>query len=218
MELYNNFTGAGNIYIGAAVQAPNPTPTPTPQPPYNPGGGGGSSGGSASVGPMGDLTQNLLNQQPALLNEQLNSTNNIPQTNLIDNAMLAIILLSVHENEINPKINIIDSNGNKGFGKWLNVPGSNNWLFLAGDLVAKGTLGTAGFVSKGLYNLSWKEVSGWYSFDSLGIMQTGWQVIDGKRYYFEPNSNVESFGMAIVGNKSIDGKEYTFDANGVLIK
>ena len=49
-------------------------------------------------------------------------------------------------------------------------------------------------------------------------MQTGWQEINGKRYYFEPNANEASFGMTVVGTKTIDGKSYNFDTNGVLIQ
>lgn len=211
LELFNAFTGSENIFVGAAVQAPTP---PTPTPPYNPGGGGGSTGGGgggSGVGPMPNLPL-----EQALQNSKLNSTNNIPQNHLIVNAEFAISLLSVPENEIIPKINIIDENGNTGFGKWLNVPGTNNWLFLAGDLAVNGTLGTAGFVSNGFYNLSWGLASGWYHFDSNGMIQTGWQNINGKRYYFEPNPNDANYGVAAVGFKMIEGQVYRFDANGVL--
>jgi glucan-binding YG repeat protein len=49
-------------------------------------------------------------------------------------------------------------------------------------------------------------------------MQTGWQEIDGKKYYFEPNPSVADFGMASVGTKIIDGKTCNFDTNGALIE
>ena len=228
--LYKSFTGDENIFIGAVIKAPTPTPPeptppeptpdPTPTPPYNPGGGGGSSGGSSSPskGPMGDLTKQAIPTQQIVPSFSLNPTNNIPQNSLVDNSLLAVTLLSVPENEIIPKTNITDVNGNTGFGKWLKVPNENTWFFLAGDLSANGNLGTAGFVSNGLYNLSWGTSNGWYSFDIFGAMQTGWQEINGKRYYFEPNANEASFGMAVVGTKTIDGKSYSFDTNGVLIQ
>ena len=216
LELFNTFTGTENIFIGAAVKAPTPPAPPTP--PYNPGGGGGSSGGGgggSAIAPMDNLAKNPL-EQPAQ-NEKLNTTNSIPQNSLVVNAQLAITLLRFPVNEEIPKINIVDANGNNGFGKWLNVPESNNWLFLAGDLAANGTLGTAGFVSSGLYNLSWGTTSGWYGFDSNGLMMTGWQQINVRRYYFEPSPNSANFGVAAVGFKMIKGEVYRFDTNGALM-
>jgi surface protein len=69
-----------------AVTVNNPTPTPTP-----PGGGGtgGSSSGDSNPekGPMGDLTKNPMYQQQ-LQNQQLNTTNNIPQTSLLTETAL----------------------------------------------------------------------------------------------------------------------------------
>ena len=198
-----------------------PAPAPTPEP-YNPGGesssGGSSSGGSssASVGPMGDLTKNPIYQQQMQQSGQLNSRNNIPQNNLIADTQLAVTLLSVPENANIPKSNIVDVNGNTGFGKWGKVPGTNTWYFLTGD-ITNGTIGTSGFVSNGLYNLSWGTLSGWYSFDAKGVMQTGWQNVNGKRYYFESNPNSAEFGKAAVGSKMIDGQVYNFDANGELL-
>ena len=197
-----------------------PAPTPTPTPYYPSGGGGSSSGGggsSPSVGPMGDLTKTPVYQQQLMQQGQINSTNNIPQTNLIVDASLAVTLLSMPDNANIPKSNIVDANGNAGFGKWAKAPGTASWYFLAGDLGANGTLGTAGFVSNGLYNLSWGTTSGWYSFDANGIMQTGWKQINGRQYYFEANPNDAEYGKASVGSKIIDGQVYNFDANGALI-
>ena len=114
--------------------------------------------------------------------------------------------------------NVVDAYGNTGFGKWQKVPGTTTWYFLSGDLSANGTLGTAGFLANGLYNLSWSGVNGWYSFSSTGVMQIGWQQINGKTYYFEPNSNDTNYGKASVGSRAINGQVYNFDANGALVK
>ena len=212
-----------SVYVVSPVtvsEAPPPAPTPTPTPtPYNPGGSGGSSGGSSSpsVGPMGDLTKNPLYQQQLMQEGQINSTNNIPQNNLIADAALAVSLLSSQENANIPKSNIVDANGNVGFGQWAKVPGTTTWYFLTGDMAANGTRGTSGFVSNGLYNLSWGTSSGWYSFSATGVMQTGWQQINGRQYYFEPDTSANNFGMATTGAKMIDGQVYNFDANGALI-
>lgn len=219
LEMYDSFVGDNSKFIGAAVHTPAPTPTPTPTPPYNPGGGGGSSGGGggggSTVGPMNNQTV-LPSQQP-IQNEQLNTTNSIPQNSLMSHALLAVTLLSIPENEDIPKTNVIDAYGNTGFGKWLSIPGTKIWYFLAGDMAVNGALGTSGFLADGLYNLSWGTSSGWYSFDAGGVMQTGWKDINGKKYYFEPDVNNARFGMATVGSKMINGKAYNFDANGALI-
>lgn len=212
------YDGNESIYIGAAFIEPPAPPTPTPPTPYNPGGSGGSSGGSdgsASRGPMGNLANNPLYQQQ-LQPGQVNTTNNIPQNNLIVNVQLAINLLSVPENANRPLSNVVDANGNAGFGRWQNVPGTSTWYFLSGDLAANGTLGTAGFVSSGIYNLAWGVSNGWYSFDAGGVMQIGWQQINGKLYYFEPNASSD-YGKAATGTKIIDGKTFNFDANGSLV-
>lgn len=218
------YDGNSSSYIGASFEAPvPPTPPapPTPPTPIPPSGGGGSpsggGGSSPSVGPMGDLTKNPIYQQQLLQSVQINKTNNIPQTKLVANTELASSLLNDPENAKIPTSNITDENGNTGFGKWQKAPGTNSWYFLAGDMNANGTLGTAGFVSSGLYNLSWGSTSGWYSFDANGMMQTGWQEVNGKIYYFEPDSNSASFGTAAVGSKTIDGKTYSFDEKGALI-
>ena len=217
------YDGNESVYIGAAFTEPptppTPTPpTPTPPTPYYPSDNGGGGGGSSSpsVGPMGDLTKNPLYQQQLMQQGQINSTNNIPQNNLIANTQLAATLLSAAENANIPLSNVVDAYGNTGFGRWLKVPGTITWYFLAGDLNANGTLGTAGFVSNGLYNLSWGTLSGWYSFSATGEMQVGWQQVNGKTYYFEPSPLTAEYGKAAVGSKTINGQVYNFDANGAL--
>ncbi len=217
------YDGNESIYIGAAFIEPPAPPEPTPKPrptPYNPGGGSSGGGGSSSptVGPMGDLTKNPLYQQQLMQQGIINSTNNIPQNNLIANTQLAATLLSAAENANIPISNVVDAHGNTGFGRWLKVPGTTTWYFLAGDLNANGTLGTAGFVSSGLYNLSWGTLNGWYNFSATGEMQVGWQQVNGKTYYFEPSPLTAEYGKAAVGSKTINGQVYNFDANGALVQ
>ena len=36
--------------------------------------------------------------------------------------------------------------------------------------------------------LSYNGANYWYYFDGAGVMKTGWQMIDGKWYYFEPEA------------------------------
>jgi len=49
----------------------------------------------------------------------------------------------------------------------------------------------------------------WFYFDSNGVMQTGWKLIDGKWYYFYENGTMAR-------NTTING--YKIDSNGVWIK
>ena len=205
------------VYFNNCLYVVSPVTVSGKTTPYNPSDSDeGNSSSSPTVGPMGDLTKNPLYQQKFLQQVQINSTNNIPQNSLIANVELAMTLLSSSENANIPRSNVVDAYGNTGFGKWQKVPGTATWYFLAGDLNANGTLGTAGFVANGLYNLSWAGTNGWYSFSSTGVMQTGWQQINGRLYYFEPNSNDTNYGKASVGSRTINGQVYSFDHNGAL--
>lgn len=50
----------------------------------------------------------------------------------------------------------------------------------------------------------------WYYYGSDGKRVSGWQTIDGKRYYFSQDEKTK--GRQIKGQTiTIDGKEYTFD-------
>lgn len=50
----------------------------------------------------------------------------------------------------------------------------------------------------------------WYYYGSDGKRVSGWQTIDGKRYYFSQDEKTK--GLQIKGQTiTIDGKEYTFD-------
>ena len=186
---------------------------------YTPSGGsgsrGGSSGSSATVGPMGDLTKN-----PAyayLFENQTYTFNNLSATNLLSNNALAITLLADYENANRANTNVVDINGNTGFGKWQKAPGTTIWYFLSGDIAANGTKGSVGFISNGWYNLGWNGNTGWYHFDTAGVMQVGWYEENGKRYYFNTNPQDSNYGKSVTGTVNINGTIYNFDANGALI-
>lgn len=51
-----------------------------------------------------------------------------------------------------------------------------------------------------------------FDLDSEGVMQTGWQEIDGERYYFDEE------GVMQTGWLEIDGIWYYFSENGPLRK
>lgn len=71
-----------------------------------------------------------------------------------------------------------------------------------------------------------------YIFTDEGILKTGWQMADGKRYYYDPNNGqicigwvsymnntyyVDSEKGKLTGCEKIDGKTYEFDGFGSLI-
>ena len=58
------------------------------------------------------------------------------------------------------------------------------------------------------------ESDGAYCYNAQGVRLTGWQRIDGNRYYFDPENN----GKAVKGWKFIDGLKYYFDENYRLVQ
>ena len=61
------------------------------------------------------------------------------------------------------------------------------------------------------YYVGWQVIDGkWYYFDTNSESATGWQIINGVRYYFD----TESHAM-VTGYHVINKKLYYFDANGV---
>lgn len=53
-----------------------------------------------------------------------------------------------------------------------------------------------------------------YYLDKSGATKTGWQTIEGKKYYLNPKQK----GAALTGWQTIDKKRYYFDANGRMYK
>ena len=66
-------------------------------------------------------------------------------------------------------------------------------------------------VKKVFYTWSGNNESHTYYFGSNGKMQRGWLKLDGKRYYFDPETGIMYKNCTIEKN----GKSYTFDENGV---
>lgn len=61
------------------------------------------------------------------------------------------------------------------------------------------------------YYVGWQVIDGkWYYFDTASESVSGWQIIGGVRYYFD----TESHAM-VTGYQVINEKLYYFDANGV---
>lgn len=205
----------GNVPNGVGAVFTKPSPAPTPS-------GGGTGGGGDSSGPtrgpMGDLTKNpayanLLN------NSILNTTNNIPKSNLVNDVALISLLKSLPENVQSNYVNMKDDKGNTGFGQWLRVPNTTTWYFLSGNANdALNPNSNYGFVSSGWYNLFWNGEDKWYHFDKNGLMQLGWYQENGKMYYLQDNISDKWYGQLLTGNQIINGNIYNFDETGALIK
>ena len=55
------------------------------------------------------------------------------------------------------------------------------------------------------------ENNAWYYLSPTdGALVSGWQTIDGKKYYFDADNKM------VTGKQTIDGKSYTFGSDGVL--
>ena len=187
--------------------------------PYHPSGDGGNSGGGSdpSRGPMGDLTKNpeyanLVNEQGS---REVNTSNNLPTTDLMTDTTLVFNLLAYPENAAAPKINAVDINGNQGYGQWQHVPGTTTWYFVSGNF--NKPTEPVGFLRNGWYNLGWKGESNWYNFDNGGVMRIGWYQENNKIYYLEADLNSSWYGRAVVGTKVIGGITYNFGNDGALI-
>ena len=108
-------------------------------------------------------------------------------------------------------------NQNKNKKGWQQI--NSKWYFIKDDYsVAKGVLERNGYT---------------YLLDDNGVMQTGWQVIDGKWLYFYPggNQNKNAKGWQQINNKwyyiksdyslatgmlELHGYKYLLDSNGVM--
>ena len=180
------------------------------------GDGGGSSSGASdpTKGPMGDLTKSL-DAIRTWLNEQINTSNDIPQSSLLKDDSLASYLKSSSENINRPYTNAQDENGNRGYGQWLRVPNTTTWYFFSGDL-SQINGQSSGFLANGWYNLGWDGQEKWYYFDANGVMKIGWHVIGGKMYYLDSNLSYNWYGSRTTGTKVIDGISYSFTDKGEL--
>ena len=180
------------------------------------GDGGGSSSGASdpTKGPMGDLTKSL-DAIRTWINEQINTSNDIPQSSLLKDDSLASYLKSSPENINRPYTNAQDENGNRGYGQWLRVPNTTTWYFFSGDL-SQANGQSSGFLANGWYNLGWDGQEKWYYFDANGVMKIGWQVIGGKMYYLDSNLSFNWYGSRTTGTKVIDGISYSFTDKGEL--
>lgn len=162
-----------------------------------PGGGGGGSGGGGGGGGGGVVP-----------NSQALPINNVfPQVGYVVN-------------------NLIGNNIYNGVqsGKWVLDSSLNTFRYginmTEEDIINNAnaaykiiTIDGVNYLADGLYRLG--KDGNYYLFDSLGNMQVGFKVLNGKTYYFEETG--VNVGALVQGEKVINGIIYKFDANGEII-
>lgn len=110
-----------------------------------------------------------------------------------------------------------------------------NYLFNTADKITfeKDDSGNLMYkLSDGTYATGEQKINGVpYKFDSNGILQTGWQIVSGKQYYYNPKTGNISLGWIEYQNnryyvtlmdgklvsqyRTINGKRYWFNESGV---
>lgn len=104
-------------------------------------------------------------------------------------------------------------------GKWVKNKKGSRYRYTATKKYAKNTWLTAKgriyFVNKQGYRITGfkKYKKNTYYLDEKGRLVTGWQQIDGERYYFSKKT-----GAMLTGWNGIGKKQYYFSEKGVLLK
>lgn len=120
-----------------------------------------------------------------------------------------------------------DNNGTPKTG-WLNLGGKwyyldpssyrmycNTWQEIDGDcyyFYESGVMGTYWIKASYTYSSGYTETY-WYYADGSGVLQSGWQTINGVEYYFNPDYYV----MYADGEYTIGSAKYYFDASGACL-
>lgn len=93
----------------------------------------------------------------------------------------------------------IQSDGTVAKSKWLTTKSG-----------AKYYIKSNGYMATGMLTLKSKGVTNRYYFNDGGVMQTGWQYVNKKYYYFDTKT-----GAAYTGKNKIGDYTYNFDSKGV---
>ncbi|MGI5958671.1 MAG: GH25 family lysozyme [Massiliimalia sp.] len=120
-------------------------------------------------------------------------------------------------------------------GKWYFLDPTTGWMVANGlfetdngltyNFDASGAMiGRAGgwvkegndwyYYKSGVKATGWVQSGGsWYYMGADGKMTTGWQTVNGKKYYLDGSNG----GRMVTGTKTIDGITYNFDSSGAVI-
>ena len=115
---------------------------------------------------------------------------------------------------------------------WQTIDGNNYYFYPVTDKAKKQYKGTA---VKGFFNwktgqyyfdafnimtLGWQKINGFrYNMGTDGKIKTGWQTIDGKKYYFYPatdKTKKQYKGTAVKGFFNWEKAQYYFDASNAM--
>ncbi len=115
---------------------------------------------------------------------------------------------------------------------WQTIDGDNYFFYTVTDKAKKQYKGTA---VKGFFNwktgqyyfdasnimtLGWQKINGFrYNMGTDGKIKTGWQTIDGKKYYFYPatdKTKKQYKGTAVKGFFNYNKSQYYFDASNAM--
>lgn len=102
--------------------------------------------------------------------------------------------------------------GGKKYYFWKNSKGHNKYSAAKGKTALKGKwryFSSKGVLRTGLFTAGGKT----YYADNKGLLQHGWQLVDKKRYYFDPKTF-----EALTGKQTITDRGFVFDDDGSLKK
>ena len=95
--------------------------------------------------------------------------------------------------------------------QWVYNPKNNKWAYWVTDANGNQSYYKDGaYPIKGAYGQTY-----YYIFDQEGYMRTGFVEYNGKTYYTAESGIMK--GVIMTGNQIINGKKYTFDSSGAMI-
>lgn len=109
---------------------------------------------------------------------------------------------------------VVQTGWQKIGGKWYYLDPDSYYMY-SGE-IEKINGAKYNFAKSGAMTTGWYEdpdYDFWYYSNSSGVIQTRWQYINGKWYYFDPSG----YYMLADTYEYINGREYEFDSNGVCI-
>ena len=145
----------------------------------------------------------------------MNKHNNIPQTDLNSSELLKNVLYPYNGNGHHPFYNVTDTLSYKGFSTWQRWPNSDMWFFHCGD--PKSNLAANGYVHSGWYYIGLGSNYGWYHFNNIGIMDTGWYQEGKNTFYLNADPKDANYGKMMTGTQLVEGVYRDFGTNGILV-
>ena len=93
---------------------------------------------------------------------------------------------------------------------WQYNPVTNRWKYYNVDASGRGE-----YYTNGIYPIVYLGETKYYSFDSVGNMETGLKQIDGNVYYLQETGDF--IGAVYTGAITLNGQTYYFDVQGRMV-